>query len=71
MQFYIFGLDLPSKTQLPSSKTMILSINSKKPVWWVAMILVASFYDKNILLINVNLVALDRNPFGPMRWWKR
>ena len=50
---------------------MILSINSKKPVWWVAMILVASFYDKNILLINVNLVALDRNPFGPMRWWKR
>ena len=40
-------MDLPSKTQLPSSKTMILSINSKKPVWWVAMILVVSFYYSN------------------------
>ena len=25
----------------------------------------------NISLIVVNLVALQRNPFGPMRWWKR
>ena len=36
------GFHLPSKTHLPSSKTMILSINSKKPVWWVAMILIKS-----------------------------
>ena len=58
MQFYIFGLDLPSKTQLPSSKTMILSINSKKPVWWVAMILVVSFYYSNITL---NIVSVKEN----------
>lgn len=39
------GFHLPSKTHLPSSKTMILSINSKKPVWWVAMILIKSMMD--------------------------
>ena len=58
MQFYIFGLDLPSKTQLPSSKTMILSINSRKPVWWVAMILVVSFYYSNTML---NIVSVKAN----------
>ena len=58
MQFYIFGLDLPSKTQLPSSKTMILSINSRKPVWWVAMILVVSFCYSNITL---NIVSVKEN----------
>ena len=60
---------LPSKTHLPSSKTMILSINSKKPVWWVAMILLESMMDR--CGDHMNLVVVERIPFGPIRWWKR
>ena len=34
--------NIPSKTHFPYSKMIILSIISKKPVWWVAMILVVA-----------------------------